>query len=196
MRGVRERTERDGGAAPAVTTRNRDPGRPWIRPPGVRQTPRLALHPSRPAQAARSGPKGSGAPGSRREPRRRRSGAPYGEAALGSGRGRSPCLIRTVSTPAPYGAPLPLLRREPTKSRTELARRNPRRGWRSMPRRSGDRFAVRACDQRKDGAHVRAGCLTIGSGKSAPAASARHDSFPLPLWERVDRAEQSDARAG
>ena len=53
--------------------------------------------PSR-SRKAKPGPKGSGAR-SRREPRRRRSGAPYGEAALGSGRGRSPCLIRTVSTP-------------------------------------------------------------------------------------------------
>jgi hypothetical protein len=38
--------ECERGAAPAVTTRNRDPGRPWIRPPRVRQTRRArSLHP-------------------------------------------------------------------------------------------------------------------------------------------------------
>jgi hypothetical protein len=56
-------TEREWGSAPAVTVRNRGPGSLWIRPPGVRQTPRArSLHPPG-AHWRNRGTQGSGAPG-------------------------------------------------------------------------------------------------------------------------------------
>ena len=105
LRGVLEANLNvDGERRLRSRLRNRDPGRPWMSAPRRNTAPRVASLTTFP----RSAGVGRGVPGSRREPRSRRSGAPFGEAVLGSGRGRSPCLIRTVSTPAPYGALLPL----------------------------------------------------------------------------------------
>jgi hypothetical protein len=142
------RCECERGAAPAVTTRNRDPGRPWIRPPGVRQTPRLVpCSCQEHVGASHCAGQESGAPRSRREPRRRRSGAPLAQpVSTETGPvldGARVCWRQWRSAPSDEGAkgkPLLLGLRAFARSGNRKAglssRGHPQREWRSMPRRS------------------------------------------------------------